>query len=74
MTKFFGENHCRRNDWTRQRTAACFVDPSNARDSEGAEFFLVTKSAAPVHRQKLSADFADFNRNFLQQFPSSKSA
>ena len=49
MTEFFRENHCGGDDWTCQRTAAGFVDPGNARDSDCAEFFLVTKSAAPVH-------------------------
>jgi hypothetical protein len=66
MTEFFRENHGGRDDWTRQCTAASFVNPGNARDSDGAEFFLVTKSAAPIrHRQKLFADYANFHRNFL---------
>ena len=56
MTEFFGENHCRRYDWTCQRTATGFINPGNARDSYGAEFFLVTKSAAPVHPRKSLAD------------------
>jgi len=49
MTEFFGENHCSRDDWTCQRPAARFVNPGDARDSDGAEFFLVTKSATPIH-------------------------
>jgi hypothetical protein len=66
MTEFLGENDCGRDDRARQRTAAGFVNPGNARDSNGAEFFLVAKSAAPIgHRQKLSADYTDFHRNFL---------
>src|SRR5439155_26336435 len=65
MTKFFRENHCGCDDWTRQCTAAGFVNPGNACDSDGAELFLVTKSATPIHRQKLSADCADFHRFFL---------
>ena len=52
MTEFFGENHCGSDDWTRQRPAARFVNPGNPRDSNGAEFFLVTKSAPPIHRHK----------------------
>ena len=66
MTEFFGENYCGRDDWTRQRTTAGFVNPGNAHDSDCAELLFVTKSAAPIgHRQKLSADRADFHRNFL---------
>jgi hypothetical protein len=49
MTEFFGENHRSRHDWTCQRAAACFIDSCNARDSGGAKFFLVTKTAAPMH-------------------------
>jgi hypothetical protein len=50
MTEFFGENHCGRDYWTCQRTAAGFINPRDARNSDGTEFFLVTKSAAPIHR------------------------
>jgi hypothetical protein len=49
MTEFFRENHCGRNNWTCQRTAAGFVNACNARDSDGTELFFVTKSAAPIH-------------------------
>src|SRR6266516_51467 len=65
MTEFSGENHCSRNDGTRQRATARLVNSGDPRDSDGTESFLVTKSTAPVHRQKLSADCADFHRNFL---------
>jgi hypothetical protein len=60
MTEFFGENHCGRDDWTCQRAAASFVNPSDARDSNGAEFFLVTKSAAPIHQRESSTHHVDF--------------
>jgi hypothetical protein len=60
MTEFFGENHCGRNDGACQRTAASFVNPGNARDSDGAEFFLVTKSAAPIHQRESSTHRLDF--------------
>jgi hypothetical protein len=56
MTKFFGQNHRRRDDRTRQRAATCFISPGNARDSGGVKFFLVTKTAAPVHPRKSLAD------------------
>ena len=48
MTEFVGQNHCGRHDRTRQRAAAGFINPCNARNSDGAEFFLVTKSTPPV--------------------------
>jgi hypothetical protein len=60
MTEFFGENDSRGDNRTRQRTAAGFVNPSDARDSDGAKFFLVPKSAAPVgHRRKSSTDLCE---------------
>jgi hypothetical protein len=59
MTKFFGENHCGRDDWTRQRAAARFVDAGDASDAISAEFFLVTKTAAPMHPRKSLADLRD---------------
>jgi hypothetical protein len=59
MTEFFGENHCGCDDWTRQGPAARFVNPGNARDSDGAEFFLVTKSAAPIHPRKSLTDLRE---------------
>src|SRR5438445_2653553 len=66
MTEFFGKNHGCGDDWTRQRAAACFVDAGYASDAMSAEFFLITKSAAAIrHRQKLSADCADFHTFFL---------
>src|SRR6266536_5357597 len=66
MTEFFWQNHGCGDDWTCQRAAACFVDAGHASDAISAEFFLITKSAAPIgHRQNLSADCADFHRFFL---------
>ncbi len=66
MTEFFRKNDSRGDNRTRQCTTAGFVNPGDARDSDGAEFFLVTKSAAPIgHRQKLSVYCADFHGNFL---------
>jgi len=56
MTKFFGQNHCGGDHRTRQRAAACLIDSGDARDSGGAKFFLVTKTAAPVHPRKSFAD------------------
>src|SRR5438876_9919744 len=65
MPEFFWQNHGCGDDWTCQRAAACFVDAGYASDAISAEFFLITKSAAPIrHRQKLSADCADFHTFF----------
>ena len=49
VTEFFRQDHRRRDHWTRQRAAACVIDPGDASDAISAKFFLVTKSAAPVH-------------------------
>jgi hypothetical protein len=59
VTEFFGENHRGRDDWTCQRAAACFVDAGYASDAISAEFFLMTKSAAPIHPRKSSADLRE---------------
>jgi hypothetical protein len=56
MTKFFGQNHCSRDDWTCQCTATGFINPGYASDAISAKFFLVTKTAAPVHLRKSFAD------------------
>jgi hypothetical protein len=60
MTKFFRKNDSRGDNRTRQRAAASFVNPSDTRDSDGAEFFLVTKSAAPIHQRESSTHRVDF--------------
>jgi hypothetical protein len=73
MTEFFWQKHGCGDDWTCQCAAACFVDAGYASDAISAEFFLITKSAAPIgHQQKLSADCADFHRFFWGKagFPS----
>jgi hypothetical protein len=59
MTKFFWENHCRRHNWTSQGAATRLINPGNARDADGAELFLVTKSAAAVHPPKSLADLRE---------------
>jgi hypothetical protein len=59
MTEFFGENHCSRNDGTRQRATARLVNSGDPRDSDRAEFFFVTKSAPPIHPHKSLADLRE---------------
>jgi hypothetical protein len=54
MTEFLWQNHGCGDDWTCQRAAACFVDAGYASDAISAEFFLITKSAAPVHVPNLA--------------------
>ena len=49
VTEFFRKNDGSGHDRTRQSTAASLVDPGNTSHANGAEFFLVTKSTAPVH-------------------------
>ena len=49
VTEFLRKNHGGGNNRTRQSTAASLIDPSYASDANGTEFFLVTKSAAPIH-------------------------
>jgi hypothetical protein len=49
MTKFFRKNYRSRDNRTCQRTTPSLVDPGNIRDAGGAQFFLVTKSASPIH-------------------------
>jgi hypothetical protein len=66
MTEFFRKNDCSRDNWPGQRPAAGFIYAGNARDAGSAEFFFIAKSATPItHRQKLSADCADFHSFFL---------
>ena len=49
VPKFFRKNDGGCYNRTCQSTAASFIDPGNTSDANGAEFFLVTKSAAPIH-------------------------
>jgi hypothetical protein len=49
VPEFFRKNDGGGYNRTRQSTAASLIDPGNASDANGAEFFLVTKSAAPIH-------------------------
>jgi hypothetical protein len=49
MTEFFRENNGGGYNRTSQSTAASLIDPGNTSDANCAEFFLVTKSAAPIH-------------------------
>jgi hypothetical protein len=52
MPEFFGQNNSRGNDWASQRAAASFIDPGDFRDSNGAQFLFVTKTAPPVHESE----------------------
>src|SRR5438045_7519497 len=53
MPEFLWQNHGRRHHRTGQRAAARFINSRNANDTEGAQFFFITKTAAPVHRLKI---------------------
>jgi hypothetical protein len=54
VTKFFRKNYCSGHNRASQRPTASFINPSNTRDTGGAQFFLVTKSASPVHFRDLT--------------------
>ncbi len=49
MAELFRKNHGGGDNRTGQSTAASLIDPSNASGANGAKFFLVAKSAAPIH-------------------------
>jgi len=49
VPEFFRKNDGGGYNRARQSTTASLIDPGNASDANGAEFFLVTKSAAPIH-------------------------
>jgi hypothetical protein len=49
MAELFRQHRGGGDNWTGQSTAASLIDPSDASGADGAEFFLVTKSAAPIH-------------------------
>jgi hypothetical protein len=49
MTEFFRKNYCSSHNRTRQRPPTNLINPGNPRDAGSAEFFLITKSAAPAH-------------------------
>ncbi len=54
VTKFFRKNYCSGHNRAGQRTPTSFINPANTRDAGGAQFFLVTKSASPVHFRDLT--------------------
>jgi hypothetical protein len=49
VPEFFRKNDGGGYNRTRQSAAASLIDPGNTSDANGAELFLVTKSAAPIH-------------------------
>jgi hypothetical protein len=53
MTKFFRKDDCSGHNRARQRTPTSFINPSNTPDTGAAQFFLVTKSASPIHFRDL---------------------
>ena len=60
VTKFSRKNYCSGHNRASQRPPASFINPSNTRDTGAAQFFLVTKSASPIHfRDLLTRRFND---------------
>jgi hypothetical protein len=49
MPEFLWQNHGRSYHWPGQCAATRFVNSSDTDDTEGAQFFFVTKTTAPVH-------------------------
>jgi hypothetical protein len=49
VTKFFRENYCSGHNRTCERATSSFINPRDTRNAGGAQFFLITKSASPVH-------------------------
>ena len=59
MAEFFRKNYCSGHDRTRQCSSTSLINPGNPRQADGAQFFLVTKSASPVHLRKSLADLRE---------------
>ena len=49
MPKSFRQNDCGGDDWTGQGAAPRLIDPCDTGDTNRAQFFFVTESAAPIH-------------------------
>ncbi len=49
VTEFFRKNDGGGYNRTRQSAPASLVDAGNTSDTNGAKFFLIAKSAAPIH-------------------------
>jgi hypothetical protein len=56
VAEFFRKNYCSGHNRTRQCSATSLINPGNPRQAGGAQSFLVTKSASPVHLRKSLAD------------------
>jgi hypothetical protein len=56
MAEFFRKNYCSGYDRARQCSSTSLIDPRNPSEAGGVQFFLVTKSASPVHLRKSLAD------------------
>ena len=59
MAEFFRKNYRSGHDRTRQCSSSSLIDPRDPSQARGAEFFLVTKSASPVHLRKPLADLRE---------------
>src|SRR6266516_2910430 len=72
MPEFLWQNDGRGHYRTGQRAAARFINSRDANDTEGAQFFFVTKTAALVHRRQItrfseSGKLRSVNRDVLAQ-------
>jgi hypothetical protein len=57
MAEFLWQNHGRSYHWPGQCAPTRFVNSGDTDDTEGAQFFFITKTAAPVHRPKIICRF-----------------
>jgi hypothetical protein len=57
MAEFLWQNHGRSYHRPGQCAATRFVNSGDTDDTERAQFFFVTKTAAPVHRPKIIRRF-----------------
>src|SRR5438105_3060401 len=61
MAEPFRQHNGRGYHWSGKRTSPGFVNASDSADSDGAQLFLVSKTASPVHAKQSWADRAHFH-------------
>ena len=59
MAELFWKNHGGGDNWAGESAATSLIDPRDVSDTNGAQFFFIAKSAAPIHQL---ADYTDFRR------------
>jgi len=54
MPETFGQNHRCRHHRTCQGASSSFINSSNPADADSPQFFLVPKTASPVHEAEIT--------------------